>query len=304
MIAPEGNQSSAQSVEPSRNTKISTSSTIRTSSTIGYVLEDWVTNYTEHVDEAAGSIRLAYEQAGPASEAPPMLFVHGACCDRSYFEPQFTHFAGERRVAAVDLRGHGESDRPDTSTPGAYGVEAFADDVLAVSAAAGFDRPIVVGHSLGGLVALACAARPDAVRAVVLVDPAPIYNDHLKAFFARTVDDMAADEDGSWRREFVSGMFPPSDTYRREDTITGFASMPTAIAAQDWRAVADFNGPETLSKVHVPVLAAYAREPEPELRTHPNVTTGQTIGSGHFNQLQVPEQVNAMITRFIETTAM
>ncbi len=259
-------------------------------------------NYTEHVDKAAGSIRLVYDQAGTASEAAPMLFVHGACCDRSYFEPQFTHFAGERQVAALDLRGHGESDRPDPSAPGAYGVETFADDVLAVSAAAGFDRPIVVGHSLGGLVALACATRPDAVRAAVLVDPAPIYDDHLKAFFARTIDDLAADEDGSWRREFASRMLPPSDTHRRDDIITGFSSAPTGVAAQDWRAVVDFNGPETLSKVHVPILAAYARDPEPELRTHPNVTTGQTIGSGHFNQLQVPAQVNAMIARFITTT--
>ncbi|MEV0260379.1 alpha/beta hydrolase [Streptomyces sp. NPDC050617] len=263
-----------------------------------------MTNYTEHVDEAAGSIRLAYEQAGPASDAVPMLFVHGASCDRSHFEPQYTHFAAERPVAALDLRGHGESDRPDPSIPGAYGVEPFADDVLAVSAAAGFDRPIVVGHSLGGLVALACATRPDAVRAVVLVDPAPIYDDHLKAFFARTIDDLAADEDGSWRREFTSGMLPPGDTYRRDDIVDGFSSVPAAIAARNWRAVVDFNGPQTLSKVHVPVLAVYARDPEPELRTHPNVTTGQTVGSGHFNQLQVPAQVNAMITRFIEITTM
>jgi pimeloyl-ACP methyl ester carboxylesterase len=54
--------------------------------------------------------RLAYEVAGAGD--PPMVFVHGWCGDRSHFAPQVRHFAAGHAVAAVDLRGHGDSDRP------------------------------------------------------------------------------------------------------------------------------------------------------------------------------------------------
>ncbi|MEV0280462.1 alpha/beta hydrolase [Streptomyces sp. NPDC050610] len=263
-----------------------------------------MTIYTEHVDKAAGRVRLAYDQGGTASDQPPMLFVHGAGCDRSHFERQFTHFAPSHPVASLDLRGHGESDHPDPAVPGTYEVEAFAEDVLAVSAAAGFDRPIVVGHSLGGLIALTCATRPDAIRAAVLVDPAPILDERFRSVFAGSIANVEADEDGSWRRDFITAAIPPTDTYRRDEIITGFGSAPPAIAAANWRVVADFDGASTLPKTQVPILAIYAREPDPGLRDAPNMTIGQTVGAGHFNQLQAPDQVNAMIARFLETTAL
>ncbi|MGH3325062.1 MAG: alpha/beta fold hydrolase, partial [Streptomyces sp.] len=173
---------------------------------------------------------------------------------------------------------------------------------LAVAAAAGFDRPVVIGHSLGGLVALACAARPDAVRAAVLVDSAPILNERHKAFFARTAEDIAADANGDWRRGYIGKLLPPSDTHRRAEIIAGAGALPPAVAAATWRAIARFDGAAALREARVPILSIHAARPDERLREqHPDVTIGQTVGSGHFNQLQVPDQVNAMIARFLES---
>ena len=55
-------------------------------------------------------IRLAYDTAGAGD--PPIIFVHGWSCDRSYFAPQFEHFAAGHAVAAMDLRGHGAAAGP------------------------------------------------------------------------------------------------------------------------------------------------------------------------------------------------
>ena len=88
-----------------------------------------MTQFVEH-----DGIRLAYDTAGRGD--PPIVFVHGWACDRSYFAPQVEHFGARHAVAALDLRGHGESARP-AAAPGVYEVEAFADDVLAVAAAVG-----------------------------------------------------------------------------------------------------------------------------------------------------------------------
>jgi hypothetical protein len=52
---------------------------------------------------SVAGVRLAYDTAGAGD--PPMTFVHGWACDRSYFAPQFRHFAAGHAVAAMDLRG-------------------------------------------------------------------------------------------------------------------------------------------------------------------------------------------------------
>ena len=87
--------------------------------------------------------RLAYDLAGAGD--PPMIFVHGWCCDRSHFAPQVTHFSAGHAVATVDLRGHGESSAPGPA-PGAYDIAVLADDVLAVDG-----RPGQPGSSAGNV---------------------------------------------------------------------------------------------------------------------------------------------------------
>lgn len=250
-----------------------------------------------------GGVRLAYETAGAGG--PALVLVHGWCCDRSYFAPQYGHFAARHAVVPLDLRGHGESDRPAPRT-GVYDVASFADDVLAVAGEAGAERPVVIGHSLGALVALACAARPGAVRAVVLVDPAPVLSERGKAYFARSADAVADDADGSWRRRFAAGLFGDADTVRRAETIAGMASADPAIAAAGMRAMAGFDGAGALDAVEaagVPVLLISAGEAESGLRDRRFITFGRTVGAGHFPQLEVPGQVNAMIERFLVVNA-
>jgi pimeloyl-ACP methyl ester carboxylesterase len=245
--------------------------------------------------ETGDGLRLAYETAGDGD--PPLVFVHGWSGDRSSFAPQYAHFAGRHAVAALDLRGHGESDRPEPGR-GAYEVPAFGADTLAVVAAAGLDRPVFVGHSLGGLVALACAATAGAARAAVLVDPAPILSASARQYFAECADSAEADWDGSWRTGFVTGLLLPTDTVRREELLMTAFALPPPVAGPALRAIARFDA-ETLGQVAVPVLVIGARGIELGLRRHPGLTLGQTVGAGHFPHLEVPDQVNAMIERFL-----
>jgi pimeloyl-ACP methyl ester carboxylesterase len=98
-------------------------------------------------------VYLFHEEVGHGD--PPLLLVHGWCCDHTYFEPQARHFARHHRVVSVDLRGHGRSDEPRQS----YAIESFADDLAWVCERLALARPVVVGHSMGGIVAFDLAAR-------------------------------------------------------------------------------------------------------------------------------------------------
>jgi pimeloyl-ACP methyl ester carboxylesterase len=112
--------------------------------------------------------RPAYAYTGGKAfdpSLPVLVFVHGAQHDHSVWALQSRYLAHHGyAVLAVDLPGHVRSAGPPLTS-----VEAMADWVLALLAAAGASRASVVGHSMGSLVALECAARSTGIEAIVLV---------------------------------------------------------------------------------------------------------------------------------------
>jgi len=118
----------------------------------------------------AGSDVYAYTGSRPLQRTlPSVVFVHGAGNEHSVWALQSRYFAHHgRNVLAVDLPGHGKSGG--AALPS---VEALADWILALLDAAGVDRAQLVGHSLGSLAALECAARyPERVGKLALIGPA------------------------------------------------------------------------------------------------------------------------------------
>jgi pimeloyl-ACP methyl ester carboxylesterase len=248
-------------------------------------------------------VTLAYELTGAGD--PPIVFVHGWCGDRGYLAPQARHFAARHRVLTLDLRGHGDSSTP-APEPGAYDVASMASDVLAVARAAGLARPVLAGHSLGALIGLACAARPGAIRALAMIEPAPITNDRVRAFFRESVPTARADRDASWRLEFFRTMFLPTDACAGR-VLAEAGRVPAPVAAAVLLAMGEFDGAAALRHVTVPVLSIGADHPvnaAADLRQAcPQIMIGQTVGAGHFNQLEVPAQVNAMLEKFLDLVA-
>lgn len=115
-----------------------------------------------------GGVRLAYRVWGEP-DAPPMVLLHGLTASGANWAPVAPVLASRYRVYAPDQRGHGTSD-----WPGEYSFDALVADVLGFLDALGLARVVLVGHSMGGVVAHLFAGRhPERVTALVVEDPPP-----------------------------------------------------------------------------------------------------------------------------------
>lgn len=113
-------------------------------------------------------IRVHYAEQGPATGAPVIL-LHGYSDSWFSYSLVFPALARDARVYALDLRGHGNSDRPASG----YQMRDLAADVIAFMDAKGIVRATIVGHSMGGFVAQQVAlAAPRRVSQLVLIGTA------------------------------------------------------------------------------------------------------------------------------------
>lgn len=245
---------------------------------------------------------LHYEEAGTGD--PPILFVHGWCCNNTYFAPQIEHFASKHRVVAVDLRGHGSSDKPEQD----YTIPGFAEDLAWMCAELGLTKPIVVGHSMGAISALQLAASfPDVPAAIVMVDPAPIIPvAGLQELMAPVVEALHGEGYRDVQRTLVEDfLFIPTDEPAlKARVVEEMGSAPQHVMASAFAGMQNWDGEAAARAVRVPALMILAGEGTTDMNrlkdACPDLAIGRTVGAGHFNQLLVPDQINAMIARFVE----
>lgn len=249
---------------------------------------------------------LLYEEA--EGGGPPILLVHGWCCDHTYFAPQFEHFANRgHRVVAVDLRGHGQSDKPHQR----YTMQTFADDLAWICDQIGVEKPVVIAHSMGGIVAFDLAARyPELPSAVVMLDAAVVLPAGARAAIPAFLEKLRGPDYRQALRDYVSGalFILTDDQERKKRVLDGMSSAPQHVMVSASEGLRDYDPAEATGSLAVPAVYIAADEAQPRsdmTRFHelaPQILYGKTVGSGHFCQLEVPEQVNAMIDRFIAIT--
>lgn len=244
-------------------------------------------------------VKLWYEEAGAGG--PPLVFVHGWCCDRTYFAPQAAHFAARHRCISLDLRGHGLSDKPDQE----YSIAGFADDVAWLCGQLGAERPVMIGHSMGGLVALQMAAQhAGAVSAVALLDSPVMPPEGIAGLMAQ----MATTFRGPGYKEAAQGLvansmfLPGSDPALKARIVEAMSEAPQHVLSSCWDAIGSFDGAAAAEACRAPALFVDAGGIGDAARFQslcPQLVVERTAGAGHFHQLEAPDQVNAMLERLI-----
>jgi len=249
-------------------------------------------------------IRIAFEEAGDGA-APPLLLVHGLSCDRTLMRPLLERYAASRHVVSVDLRGHGESD-----PGGPYRVELFVDDLEWLVSQLDLERPVVVGHSLGGLLAVELGARRHGdVGAVVALDTI-FFPDELASWrpgLGAMLGKLSSGQDAeaaheTWIRTVHIG--PADDPVTAERILEVMRRTPLSVTLDLVDEIRAWDSRHALGRVPVPVLVVCAEAGSPQDPSRlcadlPHLYVGSTVGSGHFVQLMVPDQVTAMIDQFL-----
>ena len=129
----------------------------------------------QYHDVAVDGLRLHVAEAG---KGPALLLVHGLTASHAIWEPTIAAFAGQWHVIALDLPGHGESDKPDAP----YTIDFFAGMVRSLARELGIREAVLAGSSLGGQVVLELAAwYPTFARALILAAPAVGYSTAMRA---------------------------------------------------------------------------------------------------------------------------
>ncbi len=137
---------------------------------------------------AANGVTLHTLQWGEQGQT--LVCIHGVTANAFSFQALADALSSQHRLIAYDIRGRGDSDKPQSG----YSISIYADDLAALIDALGLERPVIVGHSLGALIGLYFAAHyPDKLSKLVLIDAgAPLpwkgYDDQpawLKASISR-----------------------------------------------------------------------------------------------------------------------
>lgn len=251
--------------------------------------------------QRSDGLEIAYTDTG--SDQRPMLFVHGMACNHTDWDKQVPYFSPSYRVVTIDLRGHGASSNPG----GEFHVTEMADDVAWVCKELDLDQPVVIGHSFGGLVTLAFGSQHSTIPyALGILDTAfemrPTLATQLEKFF----DSLTPEGFSDYVRDYVSSRStdPGDDPAVIAHNIDMLQAFGFEWFIKMGRAILEYGDARPAAKlITAPLLWVGASRPfadREELKAQrPDWYYGQTVGSGHWHQVLVPDQINAMIRDFL-----
>ena len=175
----------------------------------------------------ATGVRLRYAEQGD-SAAHPLILLHGFTDSWFSYSRVLPELARSSRVYALDLRGHGDSDRP----PSGYTMADLAGDVVAFMDLKGIDRATIVGHSMGSFVAQqVVAAAPERVARLVLIGSATTPRNIVGiSEFVRAIDSLADPVPPQFAREFqVSTIHHPVPEAFLDEAVAVSLKLPARV---------------------------------------------------------------------------
>ena len=243
--------------------------------------------------------KVHYTDVGNRKNKDALIFVHGWTCNADFWKESVNAFP-EYRVIAVDLPGHGQSDKPKVD----YSMEYFARSIEAVMKKAKVKRAVLVGHSMGTpVIRQFYRLYPKETLGLVIVDGAlrPGTKSEMEQFVAPLRSDYKTNA-----LKFVDGMLMPiKDENLKTSIRSAMLATPDYVALSALEGMTD-DGIWTMDKIDVPVLALMAESPfwKPDTKEFygtiaPNLDFQMWKGVSHFLMMDKPSEFNREVRLFI-----
>lgn len=252
---------------------------------------------------SVGASRIHYVTAGKGNRT--IVFVHGWAGNLGFWREQVPALADQAQLILIDLPGHGQSDKPQTS----YTMDFFAGAVLAVLRDAHVDKAIFIAHSMGAAaLCRVCHQAPEKIAALVSVDGLLRRPPGTPAEARALVGPFGSPQYLDHAKGFISTFFPhPGTEALRERVMSEMLATPQHVMLG---AMLGMFGPDQpdwiLQKVNAPVLVINAPGPlwhngyENYVRSlSPQSDYVLMDGASHFLMLEKPAEFNATLTSML-----
>lgn len=256
---------------------------------------------------AAAAIRLHVAESG---DGPPLVLLHGLGASNEDWEYQLAAFSARYRCIAPDLRGFGLSPKA-----GNYSVPRFAADVWALLDAQGIGRFGLIGHSMGGAVALQMAVeQPQRVDRLVLADTLPSFCANSmgkRMLFATRYATMGLLGPKRLAGAIAQKLFPNPDQFalRERVRLRGLAN-DRGVYLETIRSLVTWSVLDRLDRVSMPALVLAAEQdyfPRSDAEAFaaalPDARLIVFPGTHHALPLEAPQEFNAAVLEFLDTPA-
>jgi pimeloyl-ACP methyl ester carboxylesterase len=248
--------------------------------------------------------RIAYHTTGKGDVT--LLFVHGWSCNSGYWREQVPVFEKKYRVITMDMAGYGESGKGRKI----YSVDSFGKDAKAVIEAANAKRVIVIGHSMGGEVAVEAARfEPNRVIGIIGADSLHNVEEEINEADVKKMSEGIDKDFKGWMTKFVEPILGKDmKPELKREILDGMSSANPEIAVNTFEQyvdkLRDKKIAKELSEMNTPVRCVNADLWPMNIEGNKKYIKSYGVkimkGAGHFVMLERPEEFNKLLEQSVE----
>ena len=251
--------------------------------------------------KSADGVEISFQVKGKGKTA--LLFIHGWCCDKTYWKKQIPAFSKKYRVITIDLAGHGDSGMNRKK----WTMKTFGQDVVAVVNRLKLKKVILIGHSMGGTVMVE-ATRQIPRRVIGLIGVDTLANVEQK-FTREQFEFFTAPVRKNFKKgteNFLRGMFfsPKTDKTLIEEIVADMCNCPPKVGLGAWESMFSYDLPAAMDeiKAHIRCINSdkYPQNKEAGKRHSASYEVTLMRGLGHFIMMEDPGTFNILLEKTIQ----
>ena len=250
--------------------------------------------FDQKTTQSQDGVKIAYYEKGSGENT--LLFIHGYGCNSKYWWAQLGSFSDDYRVISIDIAGHGESGRNRDD----YSMGKFGDDVVAVMNHANVEQAFLIGHSMGGPVAIEAAVKlNNRVKAIIGVDTFHnIARGPASPFLRLVINTMFRIRQDSSTEDAVEKQFREDANQILKDWVSNKAETTDARASRgSLSSIISMDYPSQLQKIDIPILTLNSKfwmetNLDGGKKEYPGYEVDFVDGVGHYVMMEKPSYFN------------